>query len=396
VSDEIPTPASPVSAAPVSAPANPSRRGAWVVSILLLVAIGAALWAWNQWRTQADRSAQRDDATAALRQRVDALETALESAQRAVKALETRAADNSATNKVLREELLGMGERAALLEDAVARLADNRLRGEVVMRLNEAEFLLLLGEERLRLFGDAPAAIQAFSLADATLAGLDDAPLATLRQTLAQEMAALRSIAPDARATLRAGLNALAHDLEALPVSRRGEVAMADGNDSRLMQLLSRLVTVRRIDANDAVLGPAQREAALVTLRLRLELAQAALSRPDPAAYREALDAAASLMPRLFDAKHPEVANRLAALKTLRDAKLLPELPVLGATLQELRGLRATRSVGALPAAPGSEAAPPSEPGGLGLAPAAAPAAATAQASDAGAQPPGADAPGGE
>ena len=84
-----------------------------------------------------------------------------------------------------------MGERAALLEDAVARLADNRLRGEVMLRLNEAEFLLLLGEERLRLFGDVPAAIQAYNLSEAALASLDDPVLATLRQTLAHRRRAV-------------------------------------------------------------------------------------------------------------------------------------------------------------------------------------------------------------
>ena len=107
-------------------------------------------------------------------------------------------------HQVIAPTLAGMGERASLLEDAVARLADNRLRGEVSLRLNEAEFLLLLGEERLRLFDDSNAAIQAYSLADAALAGLDDPVLATVRQTLAQELATLRAVPPDSRAARRA------------------------------------------------------------------------------------------------------------------------------------------------------------------------------------------------
>lgn len=349
MSDESLLPASPAPGAPTAPPAAPSRRRGWflLVLLLLLAALASALWFWQQWRMQGERLAQREGDAAAWQQRLSALESTLDGVQRSLKTLETRATDNSATNKVLREELLGMGERAALLEDAVARLADNRLRGEVVMRLNEAEFLLLLGEERLRLFGDAPAAIQAYGLADAALAGLDDAPLATLRQTLAQELAALRAIPLDARARVRAGLEALARDLDSLPSTRRDEVAVADANDSRLMQLLSRLVTVRRVDPQQAVFGPVQREAALAALRLRLELAQAALARPDPAAFTQALDAAALLMPRLFDASRPEVARRIAELAAWRDTALLPELPVLGATLQELRGLRATRSLAA-------------------------------------------------
>ena len=42
-----------------------------------------------------------------------------------------------------------MGERAALLEDAVARLSQSRVSGDALLRLNEAEFLLSMGSEQL-------------------------------------------------------------------------------------------------------------------------------------------------------------------------------------------------------------------------------------------------------
>jgi uroporphyrin-3 C-methyltransferase len=365
----------------VPATAEPServivrRRPNWLVWLLALAAIVAALVAIQQWR-RLENSERRAEAwresSAALQTRVEDLATALDGLRRSHRALESRASDNAATNKVLREELLGMGERAALLEDAVARLADNRLRGEVMLRLNEAEFLLLLGEERLRLFGDVPAAIQAYNLSEAALASLDDPVLATLRQTLAQELLALRSVPDDPRPAIRAELAALAATLDQLPASRDGEIVAADRNDSRLMQLLSRLVTVRRIGERDAVLGPVQRDAAIASLRLQLELAQAALSRPDPAAYRHAIEQAQALAPRVFDASAAAVAPLRDALQRLHGAVLVPELPVLGATLQELRGLRSTRSVGALdrelPLAPSAaeppEATPPAPEGG--------------------------------
>lgn len=333
------------------APARPRRAGwGWVALLVLLLAAGVFGWRhWSELREGERRAESREQALATLQRRLDDLEAAHETTRRAQRALETRAGDNAATNKVLREEILGMGERASLLEDAVARLAENRLRGEMILRLNEAEFLLMLGEERLRLFGDAPAAIQAYSLADAALAGLDDPVLATLRQTLAQELLALRSIPDDARPTLRAELSRISDAVAQLPASQAGAVATADANDSRLMRLLSQLVTIRRLDARDALLGPAQREAALAALRLQLEQAQSALARPDAAAYTHALDQAKASVARLFDASHAEVVRTQATLDRLRGATLLPELPVLGATLRELRGLRATRSVAELP-----------------------------------------------
>lgn len=350
MSDDIPTALPAPAAAPTATPRR--RHGLWWLALLVLAGV-IVWWWWNQQRSEAALAAQRDQVESALQQRVDALEAALGNAQRGLKALETRAADNAATNKVLREELLGMGERASLLEDAVARLADNRLRGEVSLRLNEAEFLLLLGEERLRLFDDSNAAIQAYSLADAALAGLDDPVLATVRQTLAQELATLRAVPPDSRAARRAELLLLGQDLESLPASRQGQLGATDRNDSRLVQLLSRLVTVRHVGANDAALGPAQRDAAYAAIRLQLDLAQAALARPDLAAWQAALDQIGAHYARLFDTGAPEVARRLKLLAALREAALTPELPALGATLQELRGLRAVRSAAdAAPVAP--------------------------------------------
>jgi uroporphyrin-3 C-methyltransferase len=341
-------------ASPPQAPSLPPRRAGWGWLILLVLVAAAAVIGWQYWNQLRDgerRAESREQTIATLQRRLDDLEAAHESTRRAQRALETRAGDNAATNKVLREELLGMGERASLLEDAVARLAENRLRGEMILRLNEAEFLLMLGEERLRMFGDAPAAIQAYNLTDAALAGLDDPVLATLRQTLAQELLALRSIPNDVRPTLRAELTRLAESVGELPASRVGAVASTDANDSRLMRLLSQLVTIRRLDARDALLGPAQREAALAALRLQLEQAQAALARPDAAAYTHALNQAQISMTRLFDADDAAVVRTQATLDRLRSAVLLPELPVLGATLRELRGLRATRSVVELPLA---------------------------------------------
>jgi uroporphyrin-3 C-methyltransferase len=339
---------------PPATPAPRRRGGLGALLILVVVALGA-WFVWRLWNGREDsdrRAAATAQANTELQQRIDALEGALDSLRRTQKTLETRAADHAATNQVLREELLGMGERAALLEDAVARLADNRVRGEVMLRLNEAEFLLLLGEERLRLFGDVPAAIQAYNLTDAALAGLDDPVLATLRQTLAQELLALRSVPADPRPALRAELARAIERLGDLPASRADVVAAADHNDSRLMRLLSSLVTIRRVDARDAVLGPVQRETTLAALRLQLEQASAALARPDPGAYAHALDQSQALVAQLFDAGAGEVVTLRATLDRLRNTTLVPELPVLGATLQELRGLRATRSVGALERAP--------------------------------------------
>lgn len=346
-----------------TAPAPRRGIGGWLLAVLLIAAAGVIWYQWDK-REQSEQQVvawQRE--AAALEQRLDEHAAALDSVRRTQKALETRAADNASTNRVLREELLGMGERAELLEDAVGRLADTRLRGEVMLRLNEVEFLLLLGQERLQLFGDVEATIRAYALADAVLAGIEDAVIASSRQTLAQELLALRAVPEDPRPQLRRQLAALGESLAALPVSREGEVKTVQSNDSRLVKLLSQLVTVRRVAERDTVLGSVQRETSLGALRLQLELAQAALARPDAVAYRDALGQVDALLLRLFDRLDPGVVAVREQLAALRQTVLAPELPVLGATLQELRGLRAARRASEIePVAPPPAPALPDAP----------------------------------
>ncbi|MCX7557701.1 uroporphyrinogen-III C-methyltransferase, partial [Xanthomonadaceae bacterium JHOS43] len=150
----------------------------------------------------------------------------------------------------------------------------------------------------------------------------------------------------DARPRLRAELAALAGQLPALPSSREDTVALARPEDSRIRQLLGQLVTVRRVDPQTSLLGPSQRQAALAAIALQLELAQAALAKPDEEAFTAALDRVEHATPGLFDTHDAGVTRWLERLAALRHADLSPDLPALGATLRELRGLRAVRQVG--------------------------------------------------
>ncbi len=353
-------------------PAKPAAKASaspwpWVLGALALIATGA--WWWAEQRATADLAVQQAAQTAtqrdALAEQVTALETRLEQLQRNQQGVLSRLESSTSTNQVLREELLGMGERAALLEDAVARLTQSRVGSETILRLNEAEFLLLIGGERLRLFGDVAGAVQAYSLAESALASLDDLQLATLRQTLTQELVALRAAPADPRPQLRAELSALAAKLPQLASHEAGQVLVSKGEPSKLMSMLSSVVTVRRVDPATTLLGPAQRQAALAAIALKLELAQAALARPDQVAFGDALKQAQAATAGLLDETDAQVNQWLTELETLRKGTIVPELPVLGATLRELNALRASRAI-AVPvrplALPESLPEPTSEP----------------------------------
>jgi len=331
---------------PVAPSPKPAAQHHWSRWLALIVVLIAVVWGWRHLRED-ERAAQTAQSTQELAEKMAALEQRLELVQRNHQSISNRLESGQAANQVLREELFGMGERAALLEDAVARLTQSRAGSETVLRLNETEFLLLIGGERLRLFGDVPGAVQAYSLAESALASLDDPQLATLRQTLAQELLALRAAPADPRPQVRAELALLARKLPSLRSADDARVVEESGEPSKLMTMLSSVVTVRRVDPGATLLGPAQRQAALAAIALKLELAQAALARPDQIAFGDALAEADAAARGLFDESDAQVKQWFDDVKRLRETALVPELPVLGATLRELNALRASRAIAA-------------------------------------------------
>src|SRR3546814_6202033 len=85
-----------------------------------------------QVRMQHERSAETRAAqhVSALEQRIDAL-------QHEQRAQAKRLQQADTTNRVLRDELLGIGQRAALLEDSVSQLADPERNGAPALRSDE-------------------------------------------------------------------------------------------------------------------------------------------------------------------------------------------------------------------------------------------------------------------
>ena len=179
--------------APDAPPAPPAHRsGPWWPLLIL-----AAIAAFVLWHTLDERHERQREADAA--QRLQALESRLDGLRRDSRSHGERLQQADATNRVLREELLGMGQRAGLLEDQVAKLADADRHGAQALRLDEAELLLTLGQQRLQLAADLDGARRAYALAAGVLDGVDGPGQLNLRQALAQERAALDALAADPR-----------------------------------------------------------------------------------------------------------------------------------------------------------------------------------------------------
>jgi len=316
---------------PPTAPApRRSLAGLWLV--LPLLALGAAYYGWQHWQ-------QREQAAVADAQlQLDALGSRLDTVRNDQRAHSRRLQQADALNRVLRDELDGISQRAALIEDSVSKLADPDRHGAQALRLDETELLLTMGEHRLQIAGDLDGARRAYALASGVLDGVDDPAYLSLRQTLLQERAALDALGVEPRVHAVARLDAFAQSLTAPPAR---DTATRDTRLPWWQRAFGGLVQVQPSDRAVAV-QPADRAAALAGLQLEISLARAAAERRDSAGYRAALRRADDWLLRLASASTMQTQQR----ETLRALAALPlslSLPTLGSTLQQLRQLRAAR-----------------------------------------------------
>jgi uroporphyrin-3 C-methyltransferase len=300
---------------------------------LLAVAAGWSGWqAWQAWQQQAQAREQEGARQIdALGQRMDTLRGDLRAQGRLLQ-------DAAASNRVLRDEVLGLGQRNALLEETVARLDANARAGHQALRLDEAELLLVLGAQRLQIAGDLDGARRAYALAAGMLDGLDDPAMLNLRQALAAERDALDALGSGPRAAAARRLQALEEGIVRLP---REPAAAADAPAAKRplwQRLLSPLLEVRPA-GSQALMGEAQRRDGQDALQAELTLARTALERGDVDGFHTALNRSAMWIGRLWP-DSPALREVRQELESLREAPLQAQSPLLGSTLQQLRAGR--------------------------------------------------------
>lgn len=312
-------------------PRPPKRSRAGGLLLFLLVALVLAAAGWYGWRLWDAQQARIESLAVQQRQALDARIDALRATQHAQS---QRLQQAEATNRVLRDELLGIGQRAALLEDSVSKLADPDRHGAQSLRLDEIELLLGIGQQRLQLADDLDGARRALALAAPLLAGIDDPAYLSLRQTLAQEQAAMDALGADPRVRANALLDALMGGVQAVPIAPASSPPRA----SWYRRLLARVVGVQPTASAGLTQRP-DREAALAAVQVEATLARAAIERRDAAALIAAATRIEGGLQRLL-AGSPLLAQKRRLAAELKALPLRADSPLSGTALQQLRALR--------------------------------------------------------
>jgi uroporphyrin-3 C-methyltransferase len=329
-------------------------RGGFASSLALLLAVIATMVAgflWWQYR-QFYVSLDQTDASAAL---------ALERVRADLRALQDGVEDLGDDLESSRQLTTALAER---VDQVPGRLVDLERRLDAVQGgsfdargdwiKSEAEYYLTVANTELALAGHWENAIKALELADARLAELGDPSLSAVRDAIAGELLALRSVRlPDIEG-LVFSLGRLASRIDELPLradlptnfaDQKSALEDAEPGLARLwLGIKSALLGIVRVERREQPVGEAfstaERLLARRQLALELELARTAALRTQPEAFQSSLKSAQELLRRDFSSDSAEVEGALALLDGMLELRLTPERPDISRSLNLLRTLQ--------------------------------------------------------
>lgn len=224
----------------------------------------------------------------------------------------------------------------------------------------EAMFLLELAQRRLALDRDVPTAIVALEQADARLAALRDQAVAPVRQQIARELQALRSVRQPDTIGVLARLASAEEQAPRLPIKgilaterhTSDQAALPEGWLARAWAMarhtVASLIVIRTVDDRaGSIVTAEEAQVRRQHLQLLLFAARAAVERRDATAYRAALAGARQWLGDFFELSSPAAQALLEQIQQLEPVDIDPHLPDISGSARALQRL--------LPARPGPE-----------------------------------------
>ncbi len=216
----------------------------------------------------------------------------------------------------------------------------------------ESEYLLRLANQKLQLEGDTESALLLLTTVDKMLSQEDDPALFPVREALAANILAVRSMEPIDIAGLYVRLNNVMPIIErlslrsALVQNYSAQLPGQSGNQSdaadagllaRGLDILGSIFVLQRWDLAPEALLPAPQEAMLKqNLRLMLEQAQLALLMSEEAVYRDSLTKGSGWAARYFAIDAGAGRTLTEELRTLSTERITQMRPDISGSLEAL------------------------------------------------------------
>jgi uroporphyrinogen III methyltransferase / synthase len=330
-----------------------SKRGGastallWLVIVILAVAAGAGGFVLNRKFQRADqqftqRMLASDAQSADLRAKANQAASSVGVLNTEIIQLQGKLADAETHNQALQQQY----------QD----LASNRDDWTMA----EVEQILSSASQQLQLTGNLQLALFALQSADTRLAAATGAQVVAIRKAIAQDMDALKSTPSTDLTGLAIKLDTAIEQIDSLPLAGEAPIARATAHaavpgDSAsiaaatgqprwkvwwqqfsggIVQQLSGLVSVRRIDNADAMLtSPDQGYFVRENVKMRLLSARLSLLSRNEPTLKSDLHAADAALGRYFDPSSKQVQAVRDLVKQVDQASLAVAVPNLNASL---------------------------------------------------------------
>lgn len=220
----------------------------------------------------------------------------------------------------------------------------------------EAMFLLELAQRRLTLDRDVPTAIVALESADTRLASLRDQTLAPVRQQIARELQALRSVRQPDTIGILTRLASAEEQAVNLPIKGVLATERQSSNRKELPEgmlprawtiartTVTNLIVVREVDdRGGSIVTAEEAQVRRQHLQLLLFSARTAVARHDAGAYRTALAGARRWLGEFFDLSSPAAQAFLQQIQDLEPIDIDPLLPDISGSSRALQRLLPAR-----------------------------------------------------
>jgi len=322
------------------------------LALSLIALTGVGVLYWQGWQLKQSSSAEQ----AGLTQQV---ETALANARAEVADRVGGVAQQLGSLQAQAEaEKRNIDQLQQRLTDAIKQVNATRDTSREDWLLAEAEYLLRLANQRVLMEQTATGALTLLKAADDILRESDDVALYSVRQALAEDMAALEAVPTlDTEGTYLklAAINRQVDNLRVTPVTDKRklpsmleeitpeavEQSWTEGAAaawSRAVDKFEKLVVIQHRDEPvEPLMSPEQTYYLQQNLHLMLEQAQLALLQRKQQAFDAGLDKASNWIATYFDKKDATSQALLRALEEMSALNVAPELPDISGSLKALK-----------------------------------------------------------